>query len=291
MHTALATVREPRPLPVSQIGRLAVRSLHTELALFPKPGLVSPVDNGSHTDMDAGTFMRSIFALRKYFSEITRAGVTQTDFSQLRFLGVRAETRMLAATGGINTHRGAIFSLGLLAAAAAWLASRGKSLAGSNIGRTVEDLWGSDILAATAVPGKFDSHGSAMAVRYGAGGAREEAARGFPTLFRTGLPALRATLARTGNKRLALVQTFFTLMAAVVDTNVLYRGGAPALLTVRASAREFLRAGGVHRSDWESHGLHIHRQVVALGVSPGGSADLLAASWFVLQIQKSCRWG
>lgn len=291
MHSALATVSEPQPRLAGPIGRLAVRSLHTELALFPKPGLVSPVDNGSHTDMDAGTFMRSMFALRTYFGEITRAGVSESDFCKLRALGVRAETRMLAATGGINTHRGAIFSLGLLAAAAGWLTSRSESVSGARIGQTVARLWGDGILAATPTAGQSDTHGSVMAVRYGVGGARLEATRGFPTLFRVGLPTLRATLAVTASRRLALVQTFFTLMATVEDTNVLYRGGVPALLAVQAWAREFLRAGGVRRPEWESHGLHIHRRVVTLGVSPGGSADLLAAAWFVYQVQKSFRWG
>ncbi len=290
MQTALTALSEPSQRPIAPIGRLAVRSLHTELALAPKPGLVSPVDNGSHTDMDASTFMRSLFALRDYFGDITSAGASGAAFQRLQALGVSAEARMLSATGGINTHRGAIFSLGLLAAAGGWLTARGLSLSGQSIGSTVASLWGKEIMAATPRRTQDHSHGSTVARRYGTGGARLEAALGFPTVFRIGLPTLRATLGRTGSKRLALVQTLFSLMATLDDTNVLYRGGKPALHLVKTRARAFLRAGGVHRPDWEAHGFRIHRQVVARGVSPGGSADLLAASWFVSQVQKTCTW-
>ena len=95
-----------------------MRSLYDELSLYPKPGLVSLVDNGSHCDMDAGTFMRSLFALRRYFFHIAAAGAANAPFSELKRLGIAAERRMLAATGGVNTHRGAIFCIGMLCAAA-----------------------------------------------------------------------------------------------------------------------------------------------------------------------------
>jgi len=276
--------------PLAPIGRLAVRSLHTELALTPKPGLVSPQDTGSHTDMDAGTFMRSLFALRGYFGDITSAGASGAELPDLQALGVAAERRMLSATDGINTHRGAIFSLGLLAAATGWLIHRDRSPCGARIGQTVSRLWGSAILAATPRLRVGLSHGLTMARRYGAGGARTEAALGFPTLFGVGLPTLRRTLGSTGSKRLALVQTLFSLMAVLDDTNLLYRGGRSGLDRVQASAREFLDAGGIYRPDWERHALQIHRQVVSQKLSPGGSADLLAATWFVHQVQRAYAW-
>src|SRR6478736_3489767 len=100
------------------IGRAAIRALHTELLLYPKPGLVSAIDNGAHDDMDAGTFLRSIFALRHYFKAIASAGAAGSPFPILQHLGIEAEQRMLRATGGVNTHRGGIFCMGLLAAAA-----------------------------------------------------------------------------------------------------------------------------------------------------------------------------
>src|SRR5437870_13743264 len=88
------------------IGRAATLALHDELALSPKPGLVTLVDRGSHDDMDAHTFMRSLFALRGYFVRIAGLGAMGAPFEYLERCGIEAETRMLAATGGINTHRG-----------------------------------------------------------------------------------------------------------------------------------------------------------------------------------------
>src|SRR3954462_2200459 len=88
------------------IGRAAVRALYAELALSPKPGLVSPLDSGAHDDMDMTTFMRSLFALRGYFCAIAAAGAAGAAFPALQALGIAAERRMLEATRGINTHRG-----------------------------------------------------------------------------------------------------------------------------------------------------------------------------------------
>ena len=100
------------------IARLVIRSLHAELALYPKPGLVSHRDSGAHRDMDAGTFVRSLFSLRGYFAEIAAAGMRDARLAELQQIGLRAERRMLQSTQGINTHRGAVFCLGLLCAAA-----------------------------------------------------------------------------------------------------------------------------------------------------------------------------
>ena len=101
-----------------RISLLAVRSLYQELALYPKPGLVSFRDNGAHLDMDAATFVRSLFSLRGYFVAISAAGMRDAGFAELQQLGLAAESHMLRATRGINTHRGAIFTHGILAAAA-----------------------------------------------------------------------------------------------------------------------------------------------------------------------------
>ncbi|MDP3337407.1 MAG: triphosphoribosyl-dephospho-CoA synthase, partial [Rhodoferax sp.] len=108
----------PVSTAAQKFGLAAVRALYAEVALEPKPGLVSFRDCGSHTDMTAQTFMRSLFALRGYFPHMVRAGHTGAPFAALEGLGKNAEARMLTATGGINTHRGAIFGLGLLCASA-----------------------------------------------------------------------------------------------------------------------------------------------------------------------------
>ncbi|WP_284211936.1 triphosphoribosyl-dephospho-CoA synthase, partial [Methylobacterium brachythecii] len=97
------------------IARCAVEALRLELDTYPKPGLVSLVDSGSHDDMDAATFKASAAALEPYFCELAEAGARGLGMDGLRRIGLAAEAAMLAATGGVNTHRGAIFGLGLLA--------------------------------------------------------------------------------------------------------------------------------------------------------------------------------
>lgn len=269
-------IRDP-----ARIGRLVLRALHEELVCYPKPGLVSRADRGSHADMDAATFVRSLFALRHYFPAIAAAGAAQATFAQLRELGIEAESRMLRATAGINTHRGAIFNLGLLAAAAGWQQMHADG-PGVTLGATVHQCWGEAIVrpvtVADAAPA---SHGQRVAQRYGIGGARAEAAAGFPHVFDIGLPAFEDSLARHGDRRRAAVQCFFSLVTQLPDTNLLHRGGADGLCYAQAAARAFLAAGGVARPDWCVHAGAVHREFIARRLSPGGSADLLAATLFV----------
>ena len=277
-HRSIAPVWETVP-----IGRAAIRALYAELALHPKPGLVSPLDSGSHDDMDMTTFMRSLFALRGYYRDIAAAGARGADFATLQALGIAAERRMLAATGGVNTHRGAVFGLGLLTAAAGWLRHTRKPLDGQALGGVVATLWGGDIMAAS--PRAPDSNGAQAIRRYGVRGARQEAAEGFPTLVKVALPTLARTFDILGCEERAMVQTLFALMATLEDTNLLHRGGSEGLDFVQAEARRFLDRGGVFRSDWRAGAVAVHHACVARCLSPGGSADMLAAAWFVRSLR------
>lgn len=260
-----------------RVARLAVRSLYAELALYPKPGLVSLVDNGSHTDMTAVTFVRSLFALRRYFLHITRAGMRDASFHELKQLGIEAEARMLRATGGINTHRGAIFCLGMLCAAIGRCQADGVPLTAGAVQRALVERWGR-ALGAHSVDAGSRSHGAEALQRYAASGAREEGALGFPSVFAVGLPALRRTLAAGRGMREARIDALFALMAHISDTNVYHRGGAQGAMTVRRQARAFIARGGTACPDWEARALTSHRAFVAARLSPGGAADLLGAA-------------
>lgn len=268
-----------------RIGRLAVRSLHLELNLYPKPGLVSPIDSGSHEDMDALSFMRSLFALRGYFVRMARAGMEDAPFERLQRYGIEAERRMLAATGGVNTHRGAIFSLGLLCAAVGRCDAQNVRPTSGAIRVFLLEAWGDALMAhlqsARAKPA--DTHGLRAAAEHGAGGAREQAARGFPAVFEVALPRLRQSLARGSAMREACIDALFALMAQVADTNVLHRGGEQGAALVRRHARRFLAQGGTAHAQWRQAALDCHRVFMRHRLSPGGAADLLAAACFVHQ--------
>lgn len=267
-----------------QTGRAATLALHDELALAPKPGLVSFIDSGSHRDMDAHTFMRSLFALRHYFVQIGALGQSLAPFAALERCGRDAEARMLAATGGINTHRGAVFTLGLLCAAAGVLTRDGQALRPDTLRAALRRHWGAALQArshrASALPG------GVAARRYGLRGASQEAALGFPVLFEVAVPALADARRRGLASREARLDTLFAIMAVLDDSNLAHRGGLLGLRHAQQVARDYLARGGSARPDGIEAAWRTHRDFVARHLSPGGAADTLAAACW---IERVCR--
>jgi triphosphoribosyl-dephospho-CoA synthase len=281
-----ALQQEIRPMPryvADFVADSAKAALLAELETWPKPGLVSHVDSGSHADMDASTFKASTTAITPFYSYLTAAGAVGSGMNRLREIGLEAERAMLAATGGVNTHRGAIFSLGLLCAAAGatWSATaRADCYWSANmLGATVRQRWGQAIMCG---PIPLHSHGTIALRRFGAGGARAQAAAGFPHAIEVGLPALR--LGRRlvpEDPEAARVQGFFAILASMEDTNLLHRGGAVGLRYAHEAAAGFLEQGGVGQAKWRERAAAVHRAFVARHLSPGGCADLLATTLFL----------
>lgn len=273
------------PAAAQRIALQAQRALELELATFPKPGLVSHRDSGSHDDMDASTFQASILVLVPFFAELAGAGSKLAPMETLRAIGLRAEAAMMRATGGVNTHRGAIFGIGLLCAAAG--AQMGESIAAkfkgavrrNSLGLTVREVWGPAINSDASETG---SNGSQAFWRYGAGGARSEAAAGFPSVYRAGLPGLRlGRKLSNGDEEAARVQACFALVGAVEDTNLLHRGGEDGARYARNIANRFLAHGGVGSPFWKRDAAAIHHDFVMRRLSPGGCADLLSMTLLV----------
>ncbi len=286
MRQALLRVAEQRPDPAllmpQAIGRAATLALHDELALSPKPGLVTLVDNGSHDDMDAHTFMRSLFALRSYFVRIAGLGAAGASFEALERCGIEAEGRMLAATGGINTHRGAIFTLGLLCASAGAVASSGRKPTPALLRFTLLGHWG-DALAARAER-QSTLPGGIAARRYGLRSASAEAALGFPVLFETAVPAMQIGAARGSSRQQVLLDTLFHVIAVMDDSNLAHRGGLEGLHHAKNAAKGFLCAGGAANPDGMAAAFEISRDFVNRRLSPGGAADTLAAACLIQRI-------
>lgn len=274
MRTSRA-LASPAPSP-QEIGRAATLALHDELALSPKPGLVTLTDRGSHADMDAHTFMRSLFALRSYFVRIAELGAAQAPFEALEACGIAAEARMLAATQGINTHRGAIFMLGLLCASAGSLAARGLRPTVDGLRHTLTQRWG-EVLARRALRPSALPGGQA-ASRLGLRSASAEAALAFPTLFETTVPALRAARSRGLACGPARLDALFATMAVLDDCNLAHRGGLAGLRFAQGCARDFIAAGGAGRPDGLAAAAALGTEFVARNLSPGGAADTLAAA-------------
>jgi len=260
----------------------AVAALHDELKAYPKPGLVSPVDSGAHADMDFALMCKSADSLLEPLAHLAAAGREGRSFEEaLMPLGIEAERRMLAVTGGVNTHRGAIFSMGLIVAALARTRTLSAGIAPDSVRATLRREWGEALKAHAARGSTAASHGALVHRRTGRDGARREAALAFPSIFEVGIPTLRLALASGLDTNAASIQTLFTLMEAVDDTTVLYRGGLDAGAFVRRSAATFLADGGCFRSDWYEMAERLHRSFIERNVSAGGCADLLACTLLV----------
>ena len=280
MSALLALRRSPgddlkAAVPADAIANAAAKALQLELATFPKPGLVSHVDQGSHRDMDASTFRASAAALRPFFAELAVAGAAGAAMPALRRIGIAAEAAMRAATGGVNTHRGAIFGLGLLCAAAGAI----RVPQCGELGAFVRQRYAADIFDG---PELLHAPGARARRRYRVGGAPAEAASGFPTLYQVGLPALhRARRIRPEDAEAARVETCFALIAHLEDTNLLHRGGTEGYAFARQQAARFLTEGGIAQPEWRAWAEGLHYAFIARNLSPGGAADLLSMTLFV----------
>lgn len=269
-----------------RIDNLACRALAHELSLELKPGLVTPSARGSHADMDHATFAASIGALAGYFGDCARLAATGCNFAALQARGRLAERAMFAATGGVNTHKGAIFTLGLLAAAAGRQFADAGRFEPPLLGTQVAQHWGAAILIAGAAPGAdFDAtHGARLRGELGLPGAREQAAAGFPLLFETTLPQLGHARAHGATPETAAMHALLATIAVLPDTNVAHRGGLAGLHWAQHAASGFIAAGSVFAPGWRRTLDALGAAFVARWLSPGGSADLLAAAIFVREL-------
>ena len=266
---------------------LATQALLYEVCTAPKPGLVDPLDSGSHSDMDLFTFLRGIPALTPYWETCVRLGRDtagsgpEEAFAALRAAGKEAERALFAATGGINTHRGAIFSLGLLCGAAGrlWTADepcRDPAALAEAAAALCREAVERDRAAARRLGPVSD--GERLFQSCGMGGARGEAASGFPSVLRTALPVLDAALERGRGENDAGVAALLHLVALGKDTNMAARGGPETAARVSEELRSWLEREPLPSAEAAAVWKERFR---ARRLSPGGCADLLAAAWFL----------
>ena len=261
-----------------RLADLAVEALIDEADLSPKPGLVDRRSNGAHADMTLPLMHASALALWPCLRQMAEAAQAHGEIGQplraeLGRIGRAGEQAMLATTGGINTHRGAIWALGLLVAAQALDAKADPQAVAARAGRIalIDDP------AAIAQ----DSHGIQVRHRYGAGGAREQAQQGFPAVLERGLPQLRRSRAAGASESQARLDALLAIMAALSDTCVLWRAGPHGLHVLQAGARAVLDAGGCASLAGRRQLRLLDAQLLQLNASPGGAADLLAACLFL----------
>lgn len=266
-----------------QIDDFALDALYEEINLENKPGLVCPSGNGSHADMDYGTFIASIQSLRGYFATLSAYGYDNKDFDDIKKAGIEQEIKMRQATNNINTHKGAIFNLGFASAAIGKCLQDNQTLTTQNICAQIVESWQYDLTY--RLERKADSHGQQMYKKYGVTGAIEMVATGFQIIQKTALPCFYETLYRTQDFEKAAMQTLMTLIASLSDTNLVWRGGMADLTNAQTMATQFLQAGGVHQPQWRQAVSTINDYFIHRNLSPGGSADLLAVTIFFYKVE------
>lgn len=274
------------------IASAACRAMLYEVLVTPKPGLVDRNNSGSHRDMDIFSFAASAGALTPYFRRAYLLGVRDADtpcgelLSSLRSAGRLAEEEMKRATGGVNTHKGLIYSLGLLCGALGRCEGAG---GGADVdvdaalavcGALAAETLRSDL---TQAPPSAETFGLRLFAQTGETGVRGEAARGFPSVCRCGLPVLTALLQRGLSLNDAGAYTLLALLCRVTDTNMIARGGHRAADEAQQAARALW-------GDTETipSALPPLEALAALdgafirqNLSPGGCADLLAMTFML----------
>lgn len=246
------------------LSECAVCSLQKELDATPKPGLVDKAHSGSHHDMDYSMMSLSIKALRPFFTTISLYGKTAApDPAALRAIGIEAEKAMFGATGGVNTHKGALFCMGLSVCAAADCLRRD---AGIGIGPVRSAVR----LLAAGIPAADGTHGADAVERYKVAGALQQAREAWPRLFSDWLPFYRSL----GGDPFRMQKTLLRIMSDLDDTNVIHRLGAGRAAEVKEEAASLLR-------NFTPEGLEaMDKEFMDEGISPGGSADMLSLTIF-----------
>ena len=265
-----------------RLSELAWQSLIAEAELTPKPGLVDGRGSGSHSDLSLDLMMRSANAIAPYFTRMALASVEAQMDANLRAvvagIGREAEAAMLRATSGSNAHKGAIWVLGLLVCGASLSEGSGPEF-------VAEAAGGLARLPDRARP-QAVSHGDIALERYGVTGARGEAYGSFPHVVNVGLPALRAARRNGRTERDSRLAALLSIMSRLEDTCVLYRGGPEVQRIVHEGAARVIKVGGPGSSEGDAALIALGQELVSLRVSPGGSADLLAATLFLDALER-----
>ena len=280
-------------LSPDEIGRLAVMALLGEVWASPKPGLVDRENTGAHKDMTYQNFVDSAHALQHCFTRCAQAGAAfsaanslddlphSDDLPQLaaklRSIGLAGEAAMYQATGGVNTHKGAIFSLGILCAAAAFVSLQQMEHAGQM--KQLQSVAASIAASLLAEDAAEHTNGKRVLQQTGTGGIRAEALGGFDTAFSVGLSSLMEALQSDICENDAMVYTLLRIIEATEDSNLVHRGGVEGMDFAKREVRKLTEGGPAAMTLAEIR--ETDRKFIEKNLSPGGSADLLALTLFL----------
>lgn len=282
------------PETVWTLGSWAVEAMLMEAACTPSPGLVDRDNSGAHKDMDFFTFLMSSSALAGSMFRCADAGYKHSGSPQellpvLRYIGKDGEKQMLQATGGVNTQKGLMFLLGILTAAAAFaLKQSGTADANKVLDVTAAMTQGIVARELTPLHQKLPTEltaGEKLYIKYGVTGIRGEVEAGIPSIRNQGLPIFKKALERGLSLNDTLVHTLMSLMTVVEDTTILNRHDMQVLLDVKSQAKEVMDTGGMLTETGRVQISALDDEFIKRNISPGGVADLLAATYFLYLVE------
>lgn len=263
----------------ASLAAKAVKALVDEAQLTPKPGLVDSRGNGSHSDMSIELMLASARALEDTFREIARVSylhpVNQTLRERIAVIGREGEKVMLRATEGVNTHKGAIWALGLLTSAQAAFPNERDPYQIMKIAGRIASYQDRFLPAQ-------ETNGQKVRKKYTIIGAEAEARLGFPHIRNNALPTLLRARASEKTEDEARIEALLALMASVDDTCILHRGRLSDLITIQQISTAFLAADGFRTQSGRKLFYQLSEFCSNRQLSPGGSADLLAATLFLI---------
>lgn len=286
-HLAQAARLVPPTTVPYIVAHLATRALKAELNTTPKPGLVDTHDSGAHRDMDHALMMRSIRAMHPYFVRLATLGYDSPQLpahDDIVRIGIEAEKAMFNSTGGVNTYKGALFSMGLAVTAATYIIGRGEVATTTHGKEYVPNslLSTTIIQLANGFPDTSGTHGSRAKQLAQAGrklkSALDNAREGYSQLFGEWLPFYETRI--KGDDSYVKHKTLLRIMCDLDDTNIVYRTDYDTMLQVKTEARRLLE-------DFTEAGIEdMNCDFVSRNISPGGSADMLALVVFLFGITR-----
>ncbi len=270
----------------------ANRAMLYEVCTTPKPGLVDRANRGSHKDMDIYTFIDSTAVLTPYFRDLVLSGIKFCDdeprqlFEKIRYTGMEAEDRMFKAAKA-NTHKGLIFSLGIICAALGYLFANNKSVDTGSILELSKQMTAKVLDDFSAITkGNANTYGEKLYAGYGITGIRGEAANGFISVKEYGLPVLKKLLGRGFSLNDAGSLTLLNLIANVKDTNIISRSDIDTQNSVQKEIKRLIELKGIENITIDEIN-ETDNKFIQMNISPGGCADLLAITYMFCFIQSA----
>lgn len=248
------------------LSYLAVQSIKAELDTTPKPGLVDKADNGAHSDMDYNLMLKSIYSLHPHFTKLSCLAYNEDviNIDKIKTIGIEAEKQMLFTTNGVNTYKGALFSMGLVLYAASYLCQQRDKVQEQQLQKTIK-------LLSSKFSQPDDTHGKKVIEKHNIKGALNSAIDGYTLLFDEWLPFF----IKHKNEEHSLIKLLLFIMTNLDDTNIYYRKGEEVVAHVKQQAQEILDDFSIDRVE------KLNREFVKENISPGGAADMLSLTLFI----------